>query len=59
MMLTGQRSFFVQPLTNGEHVMFQSRQVKSWWSTRKNLGDDVVVAGIDNNDCIIYHQRWI
>lgn len=46
MMLTNQRSFFVQPLTNGEHVMFQSKQAR-WWSTRENLGDDVIVAGIE------------
>lgn len=46
MMLTGQRSFFVQPLTNGEHVMFQSKQAR-WWSTRENFGDDVIVAGIE------------
>lgn len=43
MMLTNQRSFFVQPLTNGEHVMFQSKQAR-WSSTRENLGDDVIVA---------------
>ncbi|XP_050578242.1 A disintegrin and metalloproteinase with thrombospondin motifs 3-like isoform X3 [Bombus affinis] len=35
LMLIGQRSFFVQPLTNGQHVMFQPKNEK-WWSIRNN-----------------------
>ncbi|KAK9307654.1 hypothetical protein QLX08_002067 [Tetragonisca angustula] len=34
LMLIDQRSFLVQPLTNGQHVMFQSGD-KRWWSARE------------------------
>ncbi|XP_076752855.1 A disintegrin and metalloproteinase with thrombospondin motifs 3 [Xylocopa sonorina] len=33
LMLTDQRSFFVQPLMDGKHVMFQSDHAR-WWSSR-------------------------
>lgn len=35
LMLIDQRSFLVQPLTDGQHVMYQSEHVK-WWSTRED-----------------------
>ncbi|CAD1468887.1 unnamed protein product, partial [Heterotrigona itama] len=35
LVLIGQRSFFVQPLTNGQHVIFQSRDER-WWSATEN-----------------------
>ncbi|XP_076636472.1 A disintegrin and metalloproteinase with thrombospondin motifs 14 isoform X1 [Colletes latitarsis] len=31
LVLTDRKSFFVQPLTNGQHVMYESRYA-SWWS---------------------------
>ncbi|XP_017762475.1 PREDICTED: A disintegrin and metalloproteinase with thrombospondin motifs 3-like [Eufriesea mexicana] len=34
LMLTDQGSFFVQPLTDGQHVMFQLKHAR-WWSNRE------------------------
>ncbi|XP_026673494.1 A disintegrin and metalloproteinase with thrombospondin motifs 3-like isoform X2 [Ceratina calcarata] len=36
LMLTDQRSFLVQPLMNGQHVMFPSRNA-SWWLRNSNI----------------------
>ena len=57
LMLIDQRSFFVQPLTNGQHVMFQSRD-KRWWSARENSNFVSVTPGnpprTSENDFLIF-----
>lgn len=35
LMLIGQRSFCVQPLTHGQHVLFQLKHQR-WWSIKDN-----------------------
>lgn len=35
LMLTDGKSFFVQPLMDGQHVMYESKNA-GWWSTREN-----------------------
>ncbi|XP_054016241.1 A disintegrin and metalloproteinase with thrombospondin motifs 3-like isoform X1 [Hylaeus anthracinus] len=45
LMLTDRKSFFVQPLTDGQHVMYESRHA-GWWSYRE--GSDVVSVMREN-----------
>ncbi|CAK9807329.1 A disintegrin and metalloproteinase with thrombospondin motifs 3 [Anthophora plagiata] len=45
LMLTDQKSFFVQPLMDGQHVMYQSKYAR-WWSSREN--PDIVTFSHQN-----------
>lgn len=45
LMLTDRKSFFVQPLTDGQHVMYESRHT-GWWSSKET--PDIVSVRREN-----------